>query len=633
MAVTRSWTTPGTAPVMVSVPRHGAALGLAWLGAASLVVSTGLWFVYQAKVQRISGGPVLNLNLVTSPEDLLPVLEFFPNRAALAPRIYSFLERAGPLRHPGALTAVIPRRDFARLKPLIAVRGPAEFGVQLVRSALLYFAGFYLVALIWRLTRFRGDAALLPALQLLTGFGFLLMVSMRDPLRDTLEFHKFAIGVFLGSLLLALPAFQIFNYRRLSSWCYTPLFVALGLFGLLMAFGRGPAGNDAKVNLGMFQPVELIKILLVMFLAGYFTRHWERLRDLREERVPGGRVARAEHVVPVLVATAISLGLFFVLKDLGPALVTMFVFLAVFTVARGKPALAIAALILMVAAVTIGYRAGTPHTVVQRIAMGLCRRGRGVCPVRRIDLAGPARGTTRGHYLRLLPGNGTIHAYRLRDAAHHRRRAGRAAAFRRGIAVSQFREHRHGGELPGVCAAGGYRQYAGSNPAGGIACAFGPSQAGAGRGRRDPAGVRPALSRLTRHRLPGTRCARLRRRQRQTPTAQPAHQLPGARDPPRNHLRPQRRAACHQQLAGTGAPSRCLQLSRRFDRGGRQPLRQPSLPLRRGHRPPDWRFAHRRKFSRRQRVPGGARRQSPPARVRVRRTGASHPLQIGRAHV
>jgi len=310
MAVTRSWTMPGTAPVMVSVPRHGASLRLAWMVAASLLVATGLWFVYQAKLQRMSGGPVLNLNVVTSADELLPVLEFFPNRAELAPRIYDYIERARPLRHTGALTAVIPRRDFARVKPLIAVRSPAEFRTQLVRSALLYFAGFYVVALIWRLTRFRGDAALLPVLQLLTGFGFLLMVSMRDPLRDTLEFHKFAVGVFLGSLLLALPAFPIFNYRRLAGWCYTPLFAALGLFGLLMAFGRGPAGNDAKVNLGMFQPVELIKILLVMFLAGYFTRQWERLRDLREKRVPGGRVARAEHVVPVLVATGTYRALF-----------------------------------------------------------------------------------------------------------------------------------------------------------------------------------------------------------------------------------------------------------------------------------------------------------------------------------
>src|SRR5207244_521053 len=161
-----------------------------------------------------------------SPDDLLPVLEFFPDRADLAPRIYDFLQRARPLRHAGALTAVIPRRQFARVKPLLAVRTPLEFRAELVRSALLYFAGFWIAALIWRLKRFRSDAVFLPALQLLTGFGFLLMVSMRDPLRDTLEFKKFAIGVFAGSLLLALPAFAAFDYRRLSRWCYTPLFAA-----------------------------------------------------------------------------------------------------------------------------------------------------------------------------------------------------------------------------------------------------------------------------------------------------------------------------------------------------------------------------------------------------------------------
>ena len=71
---------------------------------------------------------------------------------------------------------------------------------------------------------------------------------------------------------------------RFSSWCYTPLFIALGLFILLLRFGTGPAGSDAKVNVGPVQPVEAIKILLVFFLAGYFARQWERLRDLREQR-------------------------------------------------------------------------------------------------------------------------------------------------------------------------------------------------------------------------------------------------------------------------------------------------------------------------------------------------------------
>ena len=371
MAITRSWTAPGTAPVVIRIERRETSLRFALLALSSLLVAIGLWFVYQAKIQRMSAGPVVNLNAVTSPEELLPVLEFFPERATLAGDLYRYLERARPLRNAGALTSVIPRRQFARLKPLLSVRSPIEFRAQLLKSAILYFAGFFLVALVWRLQRFRADALFLPVLQLLTGFGFLLMVSMRDPLRDTLEFHKFAIGVFAGSLLLALPAFQFFDYRRLMRWCYTPLFIALGLFGLLMAFGRGPAGNDAKVNLGMFQPVELIKILLVMFLAGYFKRAWELLRDLRARHIPGGRVARPEHILPVLAATGISIVLFFVLKDLGPALVTLFVFLAMFTVARGRATLALAAVVLMVASVAIGYREGTPHTVVQRIDMWL----------------------------------------------------------------------------------------------------------------------------------------------------------------------------------------------------------------------------------------------------------------------
>ena len=270
----------------------------------------------------------------------------------------------------------MPLLPLAKIKTLVAVRIPLEFRREFFESAALYFAAFYLVALVWRFTRFRGDRAFLPALHLLTGIGFTLMASMRDPLRDSLEFKKFAIGVALGCVLLALAAVRTFDYRRLSDWCYTPLFLALGLFALLMKFGRGPAGNDAKVNLGPFQPVEAIKILIVIFLAGYFTRKWERLRDLREKRILPkllGRFGapRIEHVTPVMAAVAVAVGVFFVLKDLGPALVTFFVFLSMFAIARGKPGLAIAGLVIMVAAVAVGYRLGQPHTVVERIDMWL----------------------------------------------------------------------------------------------------------------------------------------------------------------------------------------------------------------------------------------------------------------------
>jgi len=99
---------------------------------------------------------------------------------------------------------------------------------------------FQAVFLIWRWSAFRGDFALLPAIHLITGLGLVLAVSLRDPLRDTLEFSKFAWGVALGCAVLLLPLLRILNYQRFKNWCYTPLFGALGLFVLLLRFGSGP---------------------------------------------------------------------------------------------------------------------------------------------------------------------------------------------------------------------------------------------------------------------------------------------------------------------------------------------------------------------------------------------------------
>jgi cell division protein FtsI/penicillin-binding protein 2/cell division protein FtsW (lipid II flippase) len=385
MAVTRSWTAAGATPFVIAVEKPAPPKsGWLWLVCASLLVACGLGMVFAAKTRSFAGAErLVNINAAASPEELLPLLESLPNpeqRRAAAEAMFEFLERSRPLANAGALSRVPrgsgARLPLARIKPLLIMRTPREFRYQFLLWAALYFAGFYLVALVWRWAHFCGDRAFLPALHLLTGMGFILMTSMRDPLRDTLEFHKFSLGVLLGCGLLALAAVPAFDYRRLSDWCYTPLFAALALFASLLRFGRGPGGNDAKVNLGPFQPVELIKILLVLFLAGYFTCHWERLRDLRERRVFAGffrriGLPRLEHVAPVLCATGIALVMFFALKDLGPALVTFFVFLTLFGVARGRPGLAVAGLVLMAVSVTIGYRMGQPRTVVERIDMWL----------------------------------------------------------------------------------------------------------------------------------------------------------------------------------------------------------------------------------------------------------------------
>jgi cell division protein FtsI/penicillin-binding protein 2/cell division protein FtsW (lipid II flippase) len=391
MAVTKSWESQVALTVEAMKPPVSPERRreLVWLVGSSLLIAFALMLVFGAKTHefleattRLEQGTLLNLNADREPGNIAPFLQVLPDgpeREATARGIATYIERVRKLPNVGALSKVqvgntTLRRTLAKLKPSFVVRTPSEYRRDFFLWAAAYFAAFYFVHFCWRVRRFAGDGSILPALHLLTGLGLALAVSIRDPLRDTMEFSRFAWGVAAGCAFLLLPLLRFFDYRKYSRWIYTPLLVAFGLFVALVAAGSGPTGSDSKVNLGPFQPVEAIKVLLVFFMAGYFANKWEWLRDLREKRLlpPGLRwldLPRFRHALPVLCATGCSLLFFFMLKDLGPALVTGFLFLSLFAVARGRAGLAILGIALLVGGVYLGYRRGTPHTVVDRISM------------------------------------------------------------------------------------------------------------------------------------------------------------------------------------------------------------------------------------------------------------------------
>ncbi len=387
MAVTKSWDT--SVAVQLDLEKKFNPVErrreLRWLLGASILVSCGIALVVLAKTQdfreqqdRLDHGELVNLNQLSRPEELQPLLKLVEagnEQDSISERLWSFIERHRPLPNVGAL-ARLHLLPVAKLKPTVTVRSPRDFLHALALWATLYMAAFWVVHFAWRWRRFRGDPAILPALHLLTGIGLILMISIRDPLRDTLEFKKFAWGVVVGCVALLLPLLRPLQYRNFSKWIYTPLLLAFALFLALMRLGSGPTGSDAKVNLGPFQPVEMIKVLLVFFMAGYFAHNWERLRDLRQKVfVPRWlrwlELPRINHALPVMCAVACALGLFFLLKDMGPALVVGFLFLILFAVARGRAGLALLGIGVLVAGVAIGYHYGAPHTVVERVSMWL----------------------------------------------------------------------------------------------------------------------------------------------------------------------------------------------------------------------------------------------------------------------
>src|SRR5271157_587001 len=388
MAVTYSRAGERSAPRRRARWRTGELAGLL---AAGLLVSGALHQAYRAKTRQMAGveaglhsRQLLDLNALSAREDLLPALGMFPRQAEredVARRIYYIsggLSNVGAIARlrNGASAPLLTAEEFRRLKPLFVVRPPARFRDGFKLWAGCFLAAFLLVHVWWSVSGFRGDPWLLPAVMLLTGTGFALMAALRDPVRDQLLFADFAQGVAMGCVLLA--AASRLDYERLfGRLTFVPLIASFALSALLVLLGSGPGTSDAKVNLLGFQPVEIIRLLLVLFLAGYFGQRWDVLRHARETR---GRLAPLtrrvdipplEYTFPAAVSVALSLLFFLLQKDMGPALIFACLFLALYGVARASAVVPVAGLGAVVLGFVAGYYAGVPHTVRERVSMWL----------------------------------------------------------------------------------------------------------------------------------------------------------------------------------------------------------------------------------------------------------------------
>ncbi len=399
-------------------------LELLLLIAGSIVVGAGLWLVYGAKTHNIGQEETstFNLNQLAGPQQLIPYLGMVGGPADqdfAANRIYNTKRHGERFGNVGALArlrvteselgrarglTLLPKRlaeardrtvrrnlqggeaepeisapllastEFAQLKPSLRVRDSGEYRSSVLIWSVLFLLSFYAIHIAWRFRGFAGDNLLLPVIHVLAGIGFILMISLRDPLRDSLLFADFAQGVMAGCFALIL--FSVPDYeRQFSRLSYVPLAAALLLAIALGIFGSGPGGSDAKVNLFFFQPVELIRILIVLFLAGYFAQNWDALRQLRQRHGPLADLAvrfnvpRLDYVLPVVVGVLASIALFFWLSDLGPALVIGCLFLTMYSIARKRVLLSAAGLGVIVLAFAIGYATGYPQTVRERVEM------------------------------------------------------------------------------------------------------------------------------------------------------------------------------------------------------------------------------------------------------------------------
>ena len=229
---------------------------LVGLVAASLVTLVGLWLLWGARAEglretdlALASGRVVDVSRLERPDTLLPLLEPVVadpvERRFVAGRIATFAgtpenpggrrrtlsgvgslgtititERDLPARHrlpslrerfaerrdqlaavPGETDIPIPLLTSAQLAALrrtVVVRAPSVFRLTLLWSSVLLLLPFYAAHAWLRVRRSTGDPHLLPIVHALCGVGFVMMVSLRDPVRDPMLFVRFAQGVAAG---------------------------------------------------------------------------------------------------------------------------------------------------------------------------------------------------------------------------------------------------------------------------------------------------------------------------------------------------------------------------------------------------------------------------------------------------
>jgi cell division protein FtsW (lipid II flippase) len=212
----------------------------------------------------------------------------------------------------------------------------------------LLFLGLCLAThIVLRMTLPHADPYLFPLVAVLACFGLVMIYRLNEA-----DARQQAQWFVLGLILFTATIVVFRDYRKLEGYRYVIAAAGIGLLLLPRVPGIGAQTNGAYLGvripgLFVFQPAELAKIAIVIFLASY-------LRDTRQLLVQGARrvlgvtVPPLKHFGPLLVVWGSAMLMLIVIRDLGSSLMFFGGFLAIVYVATGRVSFVLIGLVLFV---------------------------------------------------------------------------------------------------------------------------------------------------------------------------------------------------------------------------------------------------------------------------------------------
>lgn len=200
----------------------------------------------------------------------------------------------------------------------------------------------------------RRDPLLFPVAMLIAGWG-LILIARLEPYFATRQAAWLLISV--GAMLSM--TFAPHHLRWLSSYRYLWLFGGLGLLALTILVGSNPSGAGPRLWLGIediyIQPSELLKVILVAFLASYLADH-QALLATHSFKLGALHIPSFSFLVPLLVMWSFCLVILLWQRDLGTATLFFVVFILMLYIASGRVIYLIGGGLLLLVVGAVAYR-------------------------------------------------------------------------------------------------------------------------------------------------------------------------------------------------------------------------------------------------------------------------------------
>jgi len=186
------------------------------------------------------------------------------------------------------------------------------------------------------------DPYLLPIISLLNGWG-LLMIYRLDPFYGFRQTAWMIIAIVGVILALRLP--NLLNLLRRYKYIWLIGGILLTLLTFIIGTYPGGTGPELWLNLGSFylQPSEVLKFLLVVYLAAYLADTFQ------------ARLRLMQLLAPTLVLIGLAILILVAQRDLGTALLFIFIYTVVVYLASGKRRVLLISFFLILAAIIAGY--------------------------------------------------------------------------------------------------------------------------------------------------------------------------------------------------------------------------------------------------------------------------------------